>query len=215
MKLYFPFALFCIISAYAMDSTHETEQANSCYKFVLTGGPGVGKSTIINMLQENGYYTRPEVWTTLYEEAKEQGRAVEFSAESSSAEFRQTLMYLQLSYEESLPKNTFAFLDRSAVDVVAFGKLYNISMPKSITDVLHYNRYDLVFFLEPLPADFFNKSEELNCNYQTSLNIHRHLQEFYENTDPAYSLIHVPFADPQTRTALILKSVATWLERNK
>jgi len=191
----------------------DNQPAKPCHKFVLTGGPGVGKSTIINLLQENGHQTRPEVWTSLYQEAKSNNTLAEFSTESSSPAFRQKIIGLQLSHEGSLEKNSCAFLDRSAVDHVAFGNLYNIPMSESITDLPKTHRYDLVFLLEPLPAELYDKPKELNCSQETSIMIHQHLKKSYQ--EYGYSLINVPFSSPETRMAFILKTVITWLERNK
>jgi broad-specificity NMP kinase len=43
-------------------------------KIVLTGGPGVGKTSILNHLQKLNYDVREEVFTKLFAEAQRLGR---------------------------------------------------------------------------------------------------------------------------------------------
>ncbi|MBA3954910.1 ATP-binding protein [Candidatus Dependentiae bacterium] len=107
-----------------------------------------GKTTVINLLKKQGYQTIPEVLTLLFDEAKQNNCLEEFWFASNSLAFRMKLMEKQLALENSLDKNKFAFLDRSTIDVVAFGNYYNIKMPHYITDVAKKDMYAIIFFLD-------------------------------------------------------------------
>lgn len=174
-------------------------------RYVLTGGPGVGKSEVINLLQQQGYQTIPEVWTLLFNEAKQNNNLKYFSAASNSVAFRKKLMKMQLSFENKLDKKKSAFLDRSTVDVVAFGNIYNITMPQNITNIPKEDRYDLIFFIDPLPKNLYQKTEL--CSQEESLKIHQQLKEFY--TDMGYPIVEVPFDSLKKRMAFILNTIAS------
>ena len=94
-------------------------------RFVLTGGPGVGKTTVINALKETGYQTVPESYTALWNQTQPNHLETYFGG---LVAFRATLMDYQCALEDAIDPSQPAFLDRSTVDVVAFGQLYNVEM---------------------------------------------------------------------------------------
>ena len=157
---------------------------------VLTGGAGVGKTTVINALQKQGYQTAPEMWTLLYNQAKENGTvAAEFA---DPERCRKKLMDMQLTLEQSLDVNQCIFLDRSTIDNVAFAYYHNEIVSLDMLDIIKKKRYDLVFFLDPLPATLYQKEI---CSREDSIKIHHHLMQFY--TELGYDSIHVPFDTPE------------------
>ncbi len=181
--------------------------AHAQYRFVLTGGPGIGKTTVINLLKEEGYQTVPESWTLLFNQAKESNTLDAFSKEDPAA-FRERLMDFQLSLENAIDAKKTAILDRSTVDVVAFGQRHNVGMAQRLLDIPKKDRYDLIFFLDPLPKELYDKPKELFCTREQSLEIHEFLKKAY--TDMGFLIIDVPFDTPVKRMAFILEAIRTF-----
>lgn len=168
-------------------------------RFVLSGGSGVGKSTIINLLKNHNYQTTPECWTLMFDDAKNNNCLEAFSNQDPIM-FREKLMNLQVSMEEALDKTKIAFLDRSIIDNSAFRYYYNVPMSETKSTV---SQYDLIFFPDPLPENQYQKTEL--CSYSESLRMHLYLKEFYLNLK--YTVIDVPVDSPENRMKFILDSI--------
>lgn len=171
-------------------------------RFVLTGGPGVGKTTVINALKEAGYQTVPESYTALWNQTQPHHLETYFGG---LVAFREKLMDYQVALEDAIDPSQPAFLDRSTVEIVAFGELYNIEMAQRILDIPYNDRYDLIFFLDPLPEELYDKPEELACTRAQSLAIHEYLQKAY--TDRGFPIVEVPFDTSVKRMAFILEAI--------
>ena len=88
-------------------------------KCVLTGGCGVGKTTLINMLSKR-YNIVPEVYTKLFNESTK-----EFHNDDEN---RRKIINLKIELESKLNNDEINFLDRSLVDNLAFGYYYGNDM---------------------------------------------------------------------------------------
>lgn len=176
-------------------------------RFVLTGGPGVGKTTVIQELARCGYQVVPEAFHRLHTEAEKRGTLSTFFHDQ--LQLRRDLIYLQRKMELGLDVKSPAFLDRSLVDIIAFGDYFNIEMPEELRAYAH-QKYDLIFFLEPLPCDYYKNTSARRESYEESKVIHCFLKKAYQ--DQRYDqaqLINVPFGSLAMRAECILDCVAS------
>ncbi len=189
--------LFLFIFCLCTDNIYAYKQ------FVLTGGPGSGKSTVIEELNKRGYQTSTEAFTFLFNQAKKQGTLEELTKNPIS--FREQLMQQQLAFESSLDPNKLAFLDRGTIDILVFGDELKIPMSAALRDSVKKSSYDLVFLLEPLPKEQYKQTEIRSENYEKSLAIADQLKKAYE--EKKYTVIAVPFDTPQKRADFILNYI--------
>lgn len=181
-------------------------QINASPKFVLTGGPGVGKSTIIEELNKLGYKVLPEAFTEVCREAQQAKTFDSILVDGvfvDPAGFQKKLMLKQRQLEES-PTGP-AFLDRSKVDLVIFGDYYPPKVPQEFYDEAMESKYDLVFLINPLPEQFYQQTELRRESYLESQNLHKFLKEGYENF--GYKVIEVPFDTAEKRVQFIIDRV--------
>lgn len=88
-------------------------------KYILTGGPGSGKSSILLELERRGEYIIREAAedTIKLEQAKGNEKPWE------DADFQRKILRLQIQREESIPKEVGrAFIDRGIADGLAYTK---------------------------------------------------------------------------------------------
>lgn len=173
-------------------------------RFVLTGAPCIGKSTVIKELEKRGYQTIPEVYTTLFEQACAQNRQESFLQHPNQ---RQLVLDEQIRMESLLVPELPAFLDRSAVDIIVFGDYYHMLVPDELRMKANRN-YDLIFFLDPLPERFYENSAVRHESRSEALKIHEMLRVAYHALGYKPSqIIDVPFLTPEERAEFILESI--------
>jgi predicted ATPase len=166
-------------------------------KYVITGGPGVGKSTVIKLLSDKGYKTISEIARKVIESnLKKNSDALPWK---DWLGFQREVCAKQLSIEEKLPKNKVVFLDRGYLDGLAYLKLHG---GKPFDELLSIRPdYAKVFILEPL-GDF--KTD--NCRKEdkkTALRIHELIKEAYAG----YELVTIPAVSPEERVLMILNCI--------
>jgi predicted ATPase len=117
---------------------------------VLTGPPGAGKTTSVELLKRRGFLTLPEVARQLIEE--EQARGGSVYPWTRLTEFVERLWRAQEEQFWAARKlGGPVFLDRSLPDALAFLIYHHAPAPPGYMEACRRHRYQLVFDLEPLP----------------------------------------------------------------
>lgn len=116
-------------------------------KYVLTGGPGIGKTTVLEELRQRGFYTIGESATFLIE--GELLRGGDIVPWKNLYEFQKRVVENQNRWEREIPaERDVAFLDRGIHDGLAYVTMGNIATPPGLDEASM--RYDGVFILDPL-----------------------------------------------------------------
>lgn len=163
------------------------KKAQLARKYVLTGGPGVGKTSLLKKLKDRGFNVVPEVATALIEQSINQG--LPNPAHSATvAEFQHQIWSTQLHLESELPENQIAFLDRGLLDNLAYYELHGITPPQDLYIAAQSINYKNVFILDFL--DTFQNTAVRKENLQLAKQLHTIITEKY--TSFGYSLINIP-----------------------
>ena len=168
---------------------------------VITGGPGTGKTTIIDALIEQGYACFPEISREITLEAKKQGIEQLF--------LENPLLFSELLLEgrkkqHHLASNDLAeivFLDRGIPDILAYMHYIGDSYPSFFDQASKEYNYSKVFVLPPW-EDIYISDEARYENYEQAKLIFAHLKETYQNY--GYNLIEVPRGTVEERIKFIL-----------
>lgn len=173
-------------------------------KIVITGGPGTGKSSIINALSKRGYTCYEEISRALILEARKKGidqlfltKPLLFSSQLLKGREQQFI-------EAQNSNNEFVFLDRGIPDIVAYMDYTKASYPDAFIESCKDNSYDYVFILGPW-QDIFKSDNERYENFEQAKIIHQHLLDTYKKYD--YNLQDVPFGSIEERAEHILSVV--------
>jgi len=169
---------------------------------VITGGPGVGKSTTLNALGHLGYETRCEAARLWIDEEMSKNKTLT-EIRKPSMNFQIAVNILQEAAEaRSDPKKTI-FWDRAKPDTLAYVELFETSpLPESHT--LHLRRYHSIFLLDPLPrynTDYARFETETDAK-----RIQEKLTEVY--TRLGYDVVQIPVRPVLERAQLILNHLA-------
>lgn len=171
---------------------------------VIIGGPGTGKTTIIDGLMEKGYCCYPEISREVTMEAKKQGIEQLF--------LEKPLLFSELllegrkkQYQNALNEpHDFVFLDRGIPDVLAYMHYIGDSYPSFFDAACREHQYTKIFILPPWEEIYISDDERYE-NYEQAKLIFEHLTETYQNY--GYELIKVPKASVEERIGFILDSL--------
>lgn len=168
-------------------------------KYVLTGGPGVGKSTLIELLEARGYLTILETARMIIE--TEQIKNSDVVPWKNLQKFQNRVAEIQLQKETGLGEGEI-FLDRGIIDGYAYCKLGNIAAPGILVDNAR-GRYDKVFLLAPLPGYENDPVRKEKKKLQAVL--HAMIEDAYREF--GYDLISVPVLPIHERVEFILDAI--------
>jgi predicted ATPase len=167
--------------------------------YVITGGPGVGKTTVLELLAEKGYAIVPEAARMIIEEETIRGSDV--LPWKNLARFQAAVAEKQLQ-NEAAADAPINFLDRSIVDGYAYCMIGKIPAPDELLKNAA-GRYEKVFLLEPLGS--YVKDETRIEDERLAKQIHDEIIKAYIRF--GYKPIVVPVLPPEERAAFILKQI--------
>ncbi|MEZ4796602.1 MAG: ATP-binding protein [Flavobacteriaceae bacterium] len=173
-------------------------------RIVITGGPGTGKTSIINELINRGFNCLEEISRQVTLKAREDG--VEQLFLKNPILFSELLLKgrkQQFIQAQDL-QESIIFLDRGIPDVLAYMDFIGDAYPNSFISACEEHQYDKVFILAPWQEIYISDSERYE-SFDQAIEIHNHLIKTY--TKFGYNLIDVPFESVKKRTDFILNSI--------
>lgn len=173
-------------------------------KVVITGGPGTGKTSIINYLKDNGYLCYEEISRQITLQARQDGIEQLFLTEPLL--FSDKLLEGRTQQFNAAAKESenIVFLDRGIPDVIAYMDFIGDTYPQRFMDGCQNNKYDAIFILAPWQEIFTSDAERYE-SYEEAIEIHHHLLDTYKRF--GYQLLDVPFDSVKNRSDFILDSL--------
>jgi predicted ATPase len=171
---------------------------------VIIGGPGTGKTTIIEGLLAKGYCCYPEISREVTLEAKNQG--IEQLFLENPLLFSELLLEgrkKQFHKAQKEPHN-IVFLDRGIPDVLAYMHYIGDSYPAFFDQACRDHIYTKIFLLPPW-EDIYISDNERYENFEQAKLIYNHLTETYQKY--GYDLIEVPKGTVEERISFILNQL--------
>lgn len=171
---------------------------------VIIGGPGTGKTTIIEGLLAKGFCCYPEISREVTLEAKKQG--IEQLFLENPLLFSELLLEgrkKQFHKAQKEPHN-IVFLDRGIPDVLAYMHYIGDSYPAFFDQACRDHIYTKIFLLPPW-EDIYISDNERYENFEQAKLIYNHLTETYQKY--GYDLIEVPKGTVEDRISFILNQL--------
>lgn len=167
-------------------------------KIVFSGGPNVGKTSILQELKKRGYDVRNEVFTKLFSEAQKENRFEELF--KNKKVLINKLIELQIEEEkiDNTSTQKYIFLDRGMVDISGFPKEIEYNLTSQEISILENFHYDLCFMPDPLDKQFYDQNSIRRQTFEESLERHKQCvevyREFYKNKnfDSEKYIVFVP-----------------------
>lgn len=173
-------------------------------KIVLIGGPGTGKSTVLNQLKLLGFCCFDEISREVTQKAQKEGINQLFLTDPLL--FSKLLLEgrEQQFLEAEKSAKQFIFFDRGIPDVQAYLEYFNTNYPHIFSDKSATYKYDLVFHFSPWKKIHETDNERYE-NFEETLLIDQFLVKTYKSFN--YKIIQVPFGSVEERVNYITNAL--------
>ena len=169
--------------------------------YVLTGGPGSGKTTTVELITSRGFKTTIEHARHYIKTQMQIGRTVE-EVRKNQEEFQMGVLEMQIEQEAILNPNDIVFLDRALPDALAYYYFLGLPVNEKLSEALKLYCYKKVFILDCLPfvQDYARREDE-----KAQKIIHELLIKVY--SELGFPIIYVPVLPPHERVDYILNNL--------
>lgn len=181
------------------------KQHNNFY--VITGGPGVGKTTLLNELKKRNYNVVPEVARELIKEQQEtNGSALPWKDKNLYKEMMFDLSiqsFQQVS--ENLKNETPVFFDRGFLDAICYSKLIGLGIDEQMQLYARNLRYNKTVFILPPWQEIYKNDNERKQNWNEAVLTFQQMYRTYQSY--GYDAIEIPKTSVSNRADILLSSL--------
>lgn len=172
--------------------------------FVITGGPGTGKTTVLEELTRKGFRYVPEVARQIIrQQIIHGGHALPWDDIKTYAE----LMLKQSLYEykQNKANGNITFFDRGVPDTLAYYRLTGLKLSADVFRCIEDCHYNQKVFILPPWKEIYETDNERKQNWAEVMQTHEVLITVY--TELGYQLIEVPPIPVTERAAFIVSHI--------
>jgi predicted ATPase len=171
---------------------------------VITGGPGAGKTTLVDALRERGYACVPEAARAIVRDQAAIGGTLHVGDSDGYAETIMTWDMRNHRDAATLPRPVF--FDRGLPDRLGFPVARGEPVPPHVTAAAARFRYDLVFVAPPW-AEIYARDAERTHTFAHALRVYDACVAGYRLA--GYGPVELPKVSVDERVAFVLDRVNT------
>lgn len=173
--------------------------------FVLTGGPGSGKSTLIDALEARGYARSTEAGRGIIrDQLAIGGRALPWDDRLRFADLM--LCWEMRSHHLAGAHPGLVFFDRGVPDVMGYLRLLGQAVPAHVATASRVFRYNATVFVAPPWSGIFRQDGERRQDFDEAVRTYEALVATYR--DCGYALVELPRSSVAQRVEFILSHAA-------
>lgn len=182
------------------------------HKFALTGGPGGGKTTLLDELHGRGFEVVSESARAIIRERLDQN----LTPRPEPAEFAQEILARDIKAYKNLANTSvdkWVFFDRSLFDGLAqCVEAGAIDWAEAQTYRSRYPIASIVFALPPW-QDIFTQDGERDQTFDDAIRVYESLTRWYEAL--GFECVDVPTTDVSSRADFVLERVKQYVSAHQ
>ncbi len=165
--------------------------------YVVIGGPGFGKTSLVKALHEKGFYCMYDSATDYIAELLEEDKNVD----RNSPEFNRKIIIYRKNQYHSAPDKEICFFDRGIPDSLA----YVNNAPEEFWETARRHGYMKTVFVAPPWKEIYENIPSRTESFEEACKIHKRIVEVYETL--GYKVVDLPKASVAERVKFILKHI--------
>jgi len=179
--------------------------------YIITGGPGVGKTTLLEELKSRKYNIIPEIARELIkEQQKDNGKALPWKNKNL---YKEIMFDRSISSFEETENNTNKekpiFFDRGFLDTICYAELIESEISERMKSYAKNWRYNKSVFLLPPWQEIYETDNERKQDWKEAVLTFEKMSETYKSYD--YRIIEIPKKSVSERADFILE----FIEQNR
>jgi len=172
--------------------------------FILTGGPGSGKTSVLYELRNQGCKCVEEVGRKIIkQQLSTGGDAIPWKDAQAYAELM--LEYSINDYVSLEGSEDIYFFDRGIPDTYGYERLVGLDVSQSLLYALRDYRYNSKVFIFPPWKEVYENDNERKQDFQEAMDTYNMMMSVY--VELGYELIIVPITTIQERVNFLLSNV--------
>ncbi|RZK39831.1 MAG: ATPase [Pedobacter sp.] len=175
-------------------------QKNNCY--VITGGPGVGKTTLLNELAKHKFkIVHESAREIIKQEIDNNGDGLPWK---NKAHYTALMLEATLQSYNSVPKNEteIYFFDRGIIDTICYANMIGLGVSTNMDALGKNYLYNKRVFILPPWKEIYQTDNERKQTWEEAQLTFIKMKEAYLNY--GYKLIEVPQETVQNRVKFIM-----------
>lgn len=174
-------------------------------RFVITGGPGGGKTTLLQTLAARGYRVAPEAARRIIRQRLSAGlpprpEPVPFAKEILDSDIQQ--------YRAATDHDGITFFDRGVLDALYMLDLESALSRDEIAKLVEAFPYNHTVFLLPPWEAIYAMDSERDQTFEESVAVFEGMRRWYSRW--GYETVEVPRAGVEARVSFILEQIGRY-----
>jgi predicted ATPase len=172
--------------------------------YVITGGPGVGKTTLLEELKNRGITVIPEIARELIKEQQ--------AIDGEVLPWKNKKLYVKMMFHRSMEsferamddfkKSGPIFFDRGFLDALCYAALEGMHVDREMKTLSENKRYNSHVFILPPWQEIFHTDQQRKQDWNEAVFTYNKMIQTYRGYQ--YDLVEVPKASVNERADFIL-----------
>ncbi|MBX3506151.1 MAG: AAA family ATPase [Parvibaculum sp.] len=168
---------------------------------IVTGGPGAGKTTLIDQLAVRGFATVEEAGRRIIRQQRESGGNA--THDGNRLAFRD-LMFRDAvaTYVRMTPAKGPVFFDRGLPDLLGYSRLIGVPVPPELVRAVALHRYNSKVLVAPPWREIYGQDDERGQDFAEAVATHDAIRAAY--VEAGYEPVPLPLASVEARLTFII-----------
>ncbi|MAW21599.1 MAG: hypothetical protein CMD16_04305 [Flavobacteriales bacterium] len=172
-------------------------------RFIITGAPGTGKSSIINELIKRGYSCAKEISRNLISE--QLNSSGEILPWKNQVAFENEIIKMRFKQYINSPQNCIYFFDRSIIDSLGYLNANKLNASSEIIEIIKKCRFNKTVFYTPIWEEIYINDHERKEDIKKAKEIEESIIKTYRRY--GYNMIEVPKIPILKRADFIISKI--------